>query len=102
MATLGANVIVVHPESGEALILVSGDTVPKWADGLIGEHALVADDAAGASSDAGYSSLTKAELVAVIEERNTGRDEDKTLSASGNKADLVAALVADDAAAESV
>jgi len=45
-----------------------------------------------------YSSMKVAELRAEIERRNAGRDEADLLPVEGRKADLVAALEADDAA----
>lgn len=49
---------------------------------------------------AGYADLTKAKLLEEIEKRNANRDPegDTYLDGSGNKADLVAALEADDKA----
>lgn len=44
----------------------------------------------------GYSGQKVAELRAEIDQRNEGRDEDDMLSVEGNKADLIATLVADD------
>lgn len=44
----------------------------------------------------GYAARTVADLRAEIERRNEGRDEAGLLSAEGRKADLVAALQADD------
>lgn len=43
-----------------------------------------------------YARMTVARLRAEIERRNAGRDEDDRLPADGKKADLVAALEADD------
>lgn len=46
----------------------------------------------------GYSAMKVADLRAEIDRRNDGRDEADLLSTDGKKADLVAALEADDAA----
>lgn len=43
-----------------------------------------------------YESLKVADLKAEIERRNEGRDEEDQIPATGNKADLVEALAADD------
>lgn len=40
MATVTANTLVRDPESGELVSLLSGDTVPEWAAGMIGSHLL--------------------------------------------------------------
>lgn len=53
------------------------------------------------SSDEGYSALKVDELKDEIRSRNEGRDEDDTLPLTGTKAELVAALEADDAASGS-
>lgn len=42
--------------------------------------------------------MTKAELEDEIDRRNEGREDDAKLSKTGNKADLLAALEADDSA----
>jgi hypothetical protein len=44
-----------------------------------------------------YSGWTKSQLLAEIADRNEKRDSDQELSLVGNKADLIAALEADDA-----
>lgn len=49
----------------------------------------------------GYSALKVADLKAEIERRNEGREGDALLSVEGKKADLIAILEADDAAADS-
>lgn len=47
--------------------------------------------------DAGpYDDLKAADLKAEIEKRNEGREDDAKISTAGNKAELVAALTADD------
>ena len=53
--------------------------------------------AAGASSG-GYAAMKVADLQAEAERRNEGRDESELIPTEGKKADLVAALEADDAA----
>lgn len=55
-------------------------------------------EASSESTDTGYDGLKVDELKATIAARNEGRDEAKQIPATGNKADLVAALEADDAA----
>jgi hypothetical protein len=50
------------------------------------------------SAGEGYDALTVPKLKAEIERRNDGRDPAALLSVEGKKADLVAALQADDAA----
>jgi hypothetical protein len=57
-----------------------------------------ADDAAGAAGDEGYDALKVDDLKAEIARRNEGRDEADRIPDDGKKADLVAALEADDAA----
>lgn len=38
MAALSGNTIVAHPETGAPTILLKGEDVPDWAEGLIGDH----------------------------------------------------------------
>lgn len=38
MATLSGNTIVTHPETGAPTVLLEGEEIPDWADGLIGDH----------------------------------------------------------------
>lgn len=45
-----------------------------------------------------YSDFKAADLKAEIERRNEGRGEDDLIPTTGNKAELIAALVADDEA----
>lgn len=55
------------------------------------------DGSASSPAAEGYESLKVADLKAEIESRNEGREEADLLSAEGKKADLIAALEADDA-----
>ena len=78
-----------------------GDKVPvDVAAQIVNPKAWEGGDApdAGESESGDYESLTKAQLAEEIEKRNEGRDDETKVSPSGtNKADLVAALVVDDA-----
>lgn len=96
MSVLRLTVVVRHPETLQPVALVEGTELPDWATGLV--HA---DDIDGGEDDTtkGYADLKVDELKAVIERRNEGRDADSLLSTEGKKADLVAVLEADDAAA---
>ncbi|MCX4470458.1 hypothetical protein OOK41_09080 [Micromonospora sp. NBC_01655] len=40
MATLTANTLVTHPETGEVVLLAVGGIVPEWAAGRVGAHLL--------------------------------------------------------------
>lgn len=53
-------------------------------------------NADGEPAAEGYESKTVAALRAEIKARNEGRDDESRVSADGNKADLIAALDADD------
>lgn len=68
-------------------------------DRATGETLVFLGRARGADAgeiERGYNALTVPELKARIAERNEGRDESRLLPAEGHKADLVAALTADD------
>lgn len=58
----------------------------------------VAEDTPDPTTGPDYSEYSHKELVEVIDARNEGRPLDEQLAAKGSKADLVATLVADDAA----
>jgi hypothetical protein len=74
-----------------------GDVVPADVVELIDNPAVWGDD----SGDTGYADMKVDELKAEINSRNEGRDPEGAgfISSDGKKADLVAALEADDAAA---
>lgn len=118
--TVARTVFVSNPETGEALLLVAGDEAPDWAVDVVSNprvwgddddgsgDAPAADDTGGdtggddesGDADAGsvYDAFTVADLRDEIRGRNEGREPDQRVSLDGNKADLVAALEADDAA----
>ena len=97
MSTVTGTVVVAHPDGGSVLLL-AGDAVPEWAEAGLKGHPLVdADD-----SGDGWEGKSLADLNAEIDARNAQRTEELQIAPAGKKkADLVAALVADDAAAES-
>lgn len=94
MARLTANVVVAHPKTGEPTVLVADSELPSWATELVGEHVLTDDEPGG------YGSMKVDELKAEIDSRNEGREEADLIPSDGRKADLIAALEADDESAE--
>lgn len=94
MGRLIANTLVRMPDTGEIVVLNAGEDVPEWALSLVGDHIVDADDDNDAED--GYESMTVADLRAEIESRNEGREEADLIPSDGKKADLVAALDADD------
>lgn len=92
MARLTANVILANPaNSGSVEFLAEGSTLPEWAEGLVGDHVLDRDEPVG------HDAMKVDDLKAAIDERNEGRDESDVIVPDGTrKADLIAALVADD------
>lgn len=94
MATLTQNTLVRKPDTGEVVVLNAGEDVPEWAVSQVGDHIVSADDDNG--GEGGYESMTVADLRAEIESRNEGREEEDLIPSDGKKADLVAALSADD------
>ena len=96
MGTLIANTLVRDPQTGEVVVLNKGDEVPEQYAEFVGQH-LLADD-----SGDGWEGKSLADLKAELEARNAQRAADSQIEPAGKKkSDLVAALVADDAAAES-
>ena len=89
---LASTVWVTHPDTGAAVRFVPGDTLPGWAEKAIPNAKAWTDDDAHAD----YRGMKVADLRALIEDRNEGRDESALIPDDGNKADLVAALEADD------
>lgn len=78
---------------GDVLTVSSKEQVDYW--GALGYRA---EGSSGATKDTGYDDLKVDELKAEIDSRNDGRDEGDLISTDGKKADLIAALEADDAA----
>lgn len=64
-----------------------------WSGGSSASTKATKDDDSG---PAGYDALKVADLKAEIEKRNKGRDDADLLPVDGKKAELVAALTADD------
>ena len=116
---LASTVWVTHPDTGAAVRFVPGDTLPGWAEKAIpnakawtdddGAVTGVVENADGETEEAvpgepvpaddahaDYRGMKVADLRALIEDRNEGRDESALILDDGNKADLVAALEADD------
>ena len=91
--------VVRHPDTLEAVALIAGSELPKWATELVDPGNLesgkskTADDE---TEDKGYAGQKPADLAAEAEKRNL---EVEGTGANGKvlKADLVAALEADDA-----
>ena len=98
-AVLKYTLVVRHPETHAAVALLVGEKVPGWAKDLVEPGDLEGAPEPAEDQPAGYSALKVDDLKAEIEKRNAGREDDAKLSAEGLKADLVAVLVADDAAA---
>ena len=73
---------------------VSGARVEVRDDKVMDTSWELVDDAANGAD--GYSAMKVADLKAEIERRNEGRDEADRLPDDGRKADLIAALEADD------
>ncbi len=87
---VSATVLLRDPDTYEVVTVRAGEAVPGWATDLIGEH-LVED-----GDEGGYDSLKVDDLKAEIARRNEDREEADLISDEGKKADLVAALEADD------
>lgn len=120
---LAGYVHVTDPDTGASAVFGPGDDVPAWAEQVITnpkawseeEQATAAvmldksveyqpetepgESRASEDGTADYEAMTVADLKSEIRARNDGRDETDQLSTDGVKADLIAALVADDRAA---
>lgn len=112
--------VFVPDEHGEMQAFGPGDDVPAWAVKQITNPAAWGDDAdevgfgpggeapgeTGTEPDGDsapdYSKLKKDELEAEVEKRNGARDEGDRIEVggTGTKADLIAALEADDQAGD--
>jgi len=113
-----ARYVHVTDDKGEQHVFGPDDDVPGWAAKVITNPAAWGDDSyedaplapptpsSTSGDDDGdggvpaYGSMKKAELEAEVARRNEGREEVDHIQVGGNgtKADLVAALVADDEA----
>ena len=101
---LAGFVHVTAPDGGAA-VFGPDDELPAWASKAITNEKAWTGDVAGAGEGAdaaeepaerSYDDMRVAELRALIGERNEGRDEGDLIPDDGVKADLVAALEADD------
>lgn len=79
---------------GKSHVFGPSDDVPAWAAKVIDNESVWAEKPA--TDMEGYSSLKLDELRAEIAKRNEGRNEADLIPPAGTKADLVAALEADD------
>lgn len=81
MANLSGNTIVTHPETGSPVVLLEGEEIPDWADGLIGDHLIEGtdDESDVIEKPAGNASL-EAWSTYVLESDQASEDEIKGLS----------------------
>lgn len=120
-----ATSVRVTDKDGRNVVLSPGDELPEWATDQVthdaafaepaeepqfvtAEAASAAEGEGGAAAaeyadeetadggDVAYGSMRVADLRALIEQRNEGRADEAQLSTDGSKADLIAALEADD------
>ena len=99
-----ATSVRVTDDGGRHVVIAAGDDVPAWASKqIVNPKAWDGDAPEAKTIDAGedpaaegYESKTVADLRAEIKARNEGRDDESRVSGDGNKADLIAALEADD------
>lgn len=113
-AGLKYTLMVTHPDTYASVAVLAGQPVPDWAEGLVhvDDFADASDAPAGAKGQpepqdedpdgdtgtgtGGEKTPSVAELKAEIATRNEGREEaDQITPASTKKADLIAALAAD-------
>lgn len=105
--SLAVTVYLTDPD-GAVVPFGPGEVPPKWAAEQITNPDVWADDTSAQAEGeepekpAGYGSWKKADLEAEVAKRNEGRDDDDlvVVEAPGNKAELVAALEADDHAGD--
>lgn len=79
MAKLNGNTVVTHPETGAPAVLLEGEEVPDWAEGLIGDHLIDGSDVEELEKPAGNASL-EAWATYVLESDQASEDEIKGLS----------------------
>lgn len=103
MPKLTDNTVVNDPETGLPTALLKGEDVPVWAVDQVGDH-LVEQDDDGEDDGPDYAGQSNTDLEKEIGRRNTDRTGDAVIVPAGTgnagrvvKADLVAALEADDA-----
>ena len=85
--------LVVRDPDGQAVALLAGSDVPDWATDLVHPDNV---EGAATTTAGSYSALKVDDLKAEIANRNEGRDEADLIPTTGHKADLIAALEADD------
>ncbi|MFK5691285.1 hypothetical protein ACI3EY_16630 [Ornithinimicrobium sp. LYQ92] len=80
MARLAANVVLRDP-LGSPVVLVAGQDLPGWADGLVGAHALkddVRSEPAEAQAPDGSWSIARLREVAAARGVDLGKAKKKT------------------------
>lgn len=98
MSALAYSVCVTDPDGQPVWFGPDSADVPGWATKQMGDHCFV-DGERPDTADEGYGSWKVAALKAEVDKRNANRAEgDEIDPESGKKADLVAALEADDTA----
>lgn len=94
---LAGFVHVTAPDGGAA-VFGPDDELPAWASKAITNEKAWAEESGSDEEpvERSYDDMRVADLKALIGERNEGRGEDDLIPDDGVKADLVAALEADD------
>lgn len=94
---LAGFVHVTAPDGGAA-VFGPDDELPAWASKAISNEKAWAEESGSDEEpvERSYDDMRVADLKALIGERNEGRDEGDLIPDDGVKADLVAALEADD------
>lgn len=102
-AKLLHTLVVRNPDTLQPVALIAGSDLPDWAEGLVDPGNLEGveskpKETEGSGASKSYGDLKVAQLKEEIERRNVDREDDEKLSTDGKKADLIAALEADDQA----
>lgn len=93
MATIREDLVGVIHADGH--VLKAGDEVPEGV--VVGDHALAAPAEASTETSKPYSEWRRDDLEAEVKRRNDARDDDLIkVEEPGNKAEIAAALAADD------
>lgn len=103
MAKLIENTVVGHPDTGDAVVLLAGDSLPKWAEKLVGVHLLdekprpevkapdgsLPPKSGNGSSQASWLAYARSEAVAqVLAEKQV------TIADDAKQSEIIAALEA--------
>lgn len=85
MPKLIGNTILAHSETGEPVVLLAGEDVPEWAEGLIGEHLIEGADEEPEGGEAPKGNASREDWAAYAASKGAPEDETRPVEEGGLK-----------------